>query len=127
MVIIINPLGGINKIRHGGGLLFNGCFFVMIGYKINVISQSECGAPEEKPVNPPASGVSVLLYLASTKYFGRRNLIRFIDPHRAGGFVVFLQELGWVFIDFEVVISRVAFYCLKTSVCCWRLGRKLWA
>ena len=109
MVLVMDPLGGIDKIRHSSGLLFNGCFFVMIGYKINVISQSEGGAPKEEPVNPPASGVSVLFYLTSTHYFGRRNLIRFIDPHRVDDFVVFLQELALVFIAFEVVIFRVAF------------------
>jgi hypothetical protein len=61
MVLIINRLCGINKIRYSSGLLFNRGFFIVIGDKISIIAECERRTPEKEPINPPSYGISVFL------------------------------------------------------------------
>jgi hypothetical protein len=61
MVLIINRLCSINKIRQSSSLLFDRGFFIVIGYKISIIAESEGRTPEKEPINPPSYSISVLL------------------------------------------------------------------
>jgi hypothetical protein len=38
MVLIVNPLGEINEIRDSSRLLLDGCFFVMVIDKVEIVS-----------------------------------------------------------------------------------------
>lgn len=60
MVLIVNPLGEINEIRDSSRLLLDGCFFVMVIDKVEIVSKGQSGSPEEESINPPSGCVSVL-------------------------------------------------------------------
>ena len=62
MILIMKPLGNSNEIGYSGGLLFYGCFFIMMGDEINIVTESGCSSPEEESINPPSCSVSVLLW-----------------------------------------------------------------
>jgi len=58
----VKPFCQVNYVRYGGGLFFNGCLLIVVGYQINVVAYGRSGAPEEEPVNPPSDSVSVLFF-----------------------------------------------------------------
>ena len=60
MVFVIDPFSKIDEIRYCGRLLFNGCFFIMIVNKIEIVSKGQSGSPEKESINPPSKSVSVL-------------------------------------------------------------------
>lgn len=60
MVFVIDPFSKIDEIWNCSWLLFNGCFFIMIVNKVEIVSKGQSGSPEKESINPPSKSVSVL-------------------------------------------------------------------
>ena len=57
----MNPLGEVNDVGNGCGLLLDGGFFIVIGNEVHIVADGGGGAPEKEPVDPPSEGISVFL------------------------------------------------------------------